>query len=672
MQMRPQLKVSQKVSQPEPSFIDRKIRGGKDVVDRARNLAPIGLMAIALLGAGSVANAGQWKLTSLTTDGKSTWPVQGDYNYNDSAYGYSIYGEHPWTSYINSDQASGNVQYWADFVTTTKPGVTLRKKEVGGGKATFTWDDSDGSQPDPYLYVKVTSEASAEANAYVSSEGGANPVDSVSLTVSNGYEAAEIVKSLSEDGQTRFANASVATSRLLRFASNGASPITVVLPVANVVATAESLALPFVWYYYTYAMTGYRPTNATVGTRAITKVARDYRGVYITSDIETSYKKVTDAAALPRMRDENDALVIDSDKIGSQTPYNGSASGPWAVECEREPGGALTVESAAVWQESSPQLQSFGVAEGWRGYVRLEAQATGFSQPQYAWDLPATMTHRKEDNDRVINAQGVQNLVGNALTDLSEHLGDETENWDSQGKSSAIGVRVFESGLPQSDTAPNSYSINWHKPVENRDVYNTSQTWTEDWLAPKPTTLLGGTTPAYVGPNDTAEAIVHPYGAMIKLGAEAYTLSYIAGFAGANLIYVATTMPPNLKAALYVMGFTASLAVQVPPPQNVTLKNTYSEWTKAVNDTQTTGMPYVYPPELASSVTLTPNAEQNDTVWQSCGMRIVRRQYWNDELFRYDGYAQHGYLGLLPGSSSIPGIHQDRGEYMQDVQQVDP
>ena len=330
-------------------------------------------MAVALLGAGSVANAGQWKLKEMLPSGHTIWPEQDNYNSNESGYSMSAYhGSRPFVGslangggegYVGSDNGDGPGN------TTTKPGSTLTKMELGGGTAVFEWEaknsygQADNSTPPPYLFVKITSTANGLASSYVSSEGGANPEDSATLTVNNGYEAAEIEKQLSEGGETRTATGNITTSRLFRFASYGASIINVPLPAVAVIAIAKSLLLPYTYYYYgTYPMTGYRATRATFSSSATISAKQDNRGVSLSRPgaIGETYDEATNTTTGDTTYshwDKSHPFVPGTWHDNWQT-IQANYTGPWSntVEFSWSPPGSSDTKTSSQQRADRGQL----------------------------------------------------------------------------------------------------------------------------------------------------------------------------------------------------------------------------------------------------------------------------------------------------------------------------
>ncbi|RYZ92629.1 MAG: hypothetical protein EOP06_03715 [Proteobacteria bacterium] len=162
---------------------------------------------------------------------------------------------------------------------------------------------------------------------------------------------------------------------------------------------------------------------------------------------------------------------------------------------------------------------------------------------------------------------------------------------------------------------------------------------------------------------------------LLKQGANTYAFATGITAASTTLIYTAVEapIPTPMKLLLGGLGITVLITNQTPVPPPTTLKNTYAEWKKSVEKTLSEQGTYVYPPGLANTVAIQADGSENlDAVWQSCGMRIVRRQYFTDRFQKYDSYDQNGFAGFGYLNASIPGIFEDRGEYVQNWQQVDP
>lgn len=191
-------------------------------------------------------------------------------------------------------------------------------------------------------------------------------------------------------------------------------------------------------------------TNATIRSYIAMSGALSQYGVYISSDLEPSYKKASNWSELPLQKDANGVDIpgtVDASQVSPSTPAFGAGgirtSGPWGLVCKRNPDGSTTVESAAKYK-----LFSY-----WAGETVLFANPQGFPAPQYSWSL---------------TSGGTLPFGGGSWTDPTYDC-TGVENVAFDGSSSSLPTSSFT--LKVTNVTPalslsNNYSIKWHYPYE--------------------------------------------------------------------------------------------------------------------------------------------------------------------------------------------------------------
>lgn len=186
-------------------------------------------------------------------------------------------------------------------------------------------------------------------------------------------------------------------------------------------------------------------------------------GLYISTDIEQSYKKTTSWGDLPLKKDANGVDIpgqVDASQISPATPPYGAdgiaTSGPWGVVCKRDLAGKLTVESAAQWIPGSTILLD---PDKWVGGVGFYANEMGFrknifgSVASRVWTYTGGQPRKVMADDLASGQQG-----GGGLADI----GSKPDGSDLL-KSSTLKVTTTDSDKV---SLSNSYTINWHLPQE--------------------------------------------------------------------------------------------------------------------------------------------------------------------------------------------------------------
>ena len=204
---------------------------------------------------------------------------------------------------------------------------------------------------------------------------------------------------------------------------------------------------------------------------------RSNYGVYISSDIETSYKK-SDKGPLPAAYKEIVSSPTTADKpkyaseqvAGANTPSD-SSDDVWKLECIRNLDGSMTVATAQV--ESIWNLQ-------WAGLHDLHANVLGATpDTSTTWDYEGP-----GDN---YNAPVGDRLRWLTSDDTNVDLGLAFGTSNPTLKSGKVRVTTdYKNGVVLSNT----YDINWHLPYEKQSVLPS-----EDKSYPSGTTYVVPTYP---------------------------------------------------------------------------------------------------------------------------------------------------------------------------------
>ena len=535
MQMRPQWEVSQ----PEPSFIDRKKSGGKDVVRWARSVAPLGAMAIVLLGAVETARAGYWEFEGYTGNGKTYFPPASSFGYNDRP---------PYREEEDWSQVSIHSGY--PSAQSSKPSTTITMRGAGGGKATFKWHAVDGrGNPDPIgspapasLSVKIRFFARAQArNSINSNSSGAatNSVENAQTQASAGDTVAEEETWLENGGQDRHSRSQVSSILLKQYVTDAEGVVEVPIPSMAMMASATSGPADY-------------SSTATVDIYAFGYVAEDPRKVEIhSSTIEESLKKGTRPANRP-------------DLAADQQPN------------VRKADGSIVTDSAAQWYETSD-----GSFKGWLGGGIFTSPVIGISDPRYQWSVLDEQPYRSHGGEASQNF----NLSPSPATVFSSWYGIQLGNKPDGSDLLASSVVKVHAKDPSDDAvAENTFAINWHTPYENWQFVGLEE------LEPQKLQGRTDTGATSTGPDGR---LVYDYSDLIGIeypnegtsgGLSTASAVIGAGTAGATAVYgVAGATPPTMPFALLsLLGrgltLTAELADGTPGSSARELPTDYARY----------------------------------------------------------------------------------------------
>lgn len=391
----------------------------------------------------------------------------------------------------------------------------------------------------------------------------------------------------------------------------------------------------------------------------------DRRRLWISSDIEESYKKVTNTSELPPQLDQNGKPIpntVDTSKIRTnKTPYPGA--GPWAVKCESSEkvdavDGITVLRNMEVHSVADYSDGYFGLPSGWYTGSTFTARHHYFSDPKAEWKMEGGT------------------LGGDAIYELSSErmeihlkggfLPPDTENRPARFNGIALGgaedttgmVRKTKISVKVKDAsdgmiAEDAYTVNWHTPVE--DWYADPAKPTIE-IAPESATIIAtapGQTAYY--PNEGAK-VGYDFKKIATIG------SAVTGTAeSAGKLFVKTTAQGraiNMLGLLSkVSGLAAAFTDSVPniPFTSVSSeKTTYDAYKRAVLDTKNDvtypdGTRKFEPKEKAQDAidNFKPNSEQ-DKIWTreigalTLGGKVdfhVYQKYWVGDEYEHNGYA---------------------------------
>ena len=320
----------------------------------------------------------------------------------------------------------------------------------------------------------------------------------------------------------------------------------------------------------------------------------------ISSDLEGSYRKVTDASQLPtviRYLNGTNVRVIDDTKIRGGTL---DGNGPWAVVNDK--GNADIV---ATWNP----YQFYDA--GWVGGVSFHANAPGFNSPTYFWsnvtgsvDPYGAVAYDKASLELpLIYSSG---SAGPSIVRGIKLGGDK----DGTGMSKLTFANVSVSDT--NTTLNESYNVNWHLPYEKfnhlRTVAAAPKVYSPD--------QIDETEIAYQNGSFTTS--------VFYVGREVLLADYLDDIEqGFSLVSAASFENPATSVLLTGMGIAVS---QIDPSsETVTaVPNNQDAWNEAVL--------------LAN----TPAGKD----WDDCKMtKPLISVHLNKHFYEYDAYDSKGYAG---------------------------
>lgn len=419
--------------------------------------------------------------------------------------------------------------------------------------------------------------------------------------------------------------------------------------------------------------TGSSSGSASAGAYHSYSAAKDYRGILITSSIETSWKKITNSADLPTKTDPLTGMpYYDTSLIDPNTPWNGS--GPWRVQCVRAPDNSMTVHSAATWFEPNPG-DTISNSSAWFGRGNYNSNVVGFVNPLFDWQVAGGSVVGTESqqfglpryNQPTITLEPAIEDGGSAMTGLN--LGGNRLGV-GMTKSSNISLKVTESGI----TAQDDYGITWHLPYEWQPDPSRPTVSKYDWDTNASSWVhadaLSHLTVTKNNPNLTWYFMGKS--GSLALGAG----SVYVGANGLAAAGAALTVPETagLSLLLFAGGVALNDATPQPEqPEDITIN--YAMWESAVAtqkqknsnvaaniiDNSTDRLIGFDPAEVENaSDDLDSNAPASDDYWND-GLEVKCDIAWNYEesYFLADQYDEHGYV-----QSNVPGtLHIQKNRY---------
>ncbi len=433
-----------------------------------------------------------------------SWSVSLDHNgQSDSSAGQGQTKGHVW---VWQNPAGGEDDSYEGHGSGSGP-LDMGQTQTGSVAGNFTlvlrWTPSaKGEKIPPFVGVWFWQEATGEGgrsdlgepNGY-NGQGLRGTPGSVTLTTraaapdGKSYsDATHAQKAPNDPHYTQFSSYSVTPVSFLTISTQGASPTH-----NSVTKTDGSL-------YVTYAMPplsatlrvtmgrypdpaydgGEQGDNVTATVGVLPHYALDPHQLWISSDIEPSYKKFT--APLPPAPNplpdycyrKNPDGSFKTDGAGSRQMDIGagrpvlwadSKNGLYAIQCQRNPDGSVAVESAA-------KMDSF--SKNWFAWNYFTANTVGFpSRTTYKWSLDGSFVgpefHDSQDNSIVANGGDAKNMhLAKGINSGGVLVGGEShvELGGSSGaiaSSSSARVNVAD---PNGVSLASSYNINWHYPFE--------------------------------------------------------------------------------------------------------------------------------------------------------------------------------------------------------------
>ena len=405
----------------------------------------------ALLGAGPVANAGEWKVTSITTGGKSTYPADTVNSENDRNYPKS--GTIDWEA--GAYDGVGYINGGAGYSNTTETDITAKVTEKGSGEVVFEWLDANG-QPDTspapaYLYYLVDSDVYVGGNAHVSSSvTGGN--GSVEIQADNGIETGTPVIVAESGGRGKNGSANVRTKRVFRKETNGSKKFTVLLPVIDSYA---EIVLPS------------GDTNSVYGVFRTT--------AHITVKKDSRYISLARPGARGPVKQESDPTITIDPTKDEWVAKNGDAHGQsrwsYTTRVRNPPLPPLGVPdyddtptelTQLITAQKGPAGWSTSLSGQWSPSHSMDQQHPQSSSPSHIQELP--------DGGAVLNDAG--------LTDFSVEIAPGWYNVPSSGSPNPVVVTYTLKDNADGAEAQGKYFLHLHDEWEN-PTDDISKLWIE-------------------------------------------------------------------------------------------------------------------------------------------------------------------------------------------------
>ena len=333
----------------------------------------------------------------------------------------------------------------------------------------------------------------------------------------------------------------------------------------------------------------------------------------ISSGIEDSYRKVTDASQLPRVyrhSGNQDTYVIDDTQIGYGTK-DGSGPGPWGVKVKRGVDGSMTVESAA---EPHDQI--------WVGYPTFYANTPGFQNPSYEWVIPGVTTIPPGSSGSPPNTNPTDQQTL-SFGGIGIDLGSGESGYLGQTN---VRLTVTDTGGSNAQLT-NSYTVNWHFPHDNWQSQGNS------WKHRQPYPFVSGT-------QDKDHAIRNgELTASFRWDNYSYTAHALSE--GTDAAFdVASSLAPNPIWATFIASAGMAKKEWFSPSYEQQTINFNDAWKDACTD-----------PSLGSRfVGTSPPAGSAEDADQMMLYRMVNPQILVEYEFKplkADDYNQHGFTGLF-------------------------
>ena len=340
----------------------------------------------------------------------------------------------------------------------------------------------------------------------------------------------------------------------------------------------------------------------------------DY-GLFISSNLEPSWKKFDGDLPQEYKKRVNVAGVWewqpDPDKA---QPVSGDPQ-IWRVKCRRGADGSLEVESAATW-----------VYAAWKGKVSLSANPIGFFSPQYYWSLSGGGSVAYSP-DWTLNTWDLSSEANSVILPDSESL-----------PTSTFEVKVTNPNPALSLTA--NYNVHWHYPYEpyhkRPSVYNS--VWRKALSNVDDGPYFGdtdGNISSETNPYHTTEDTFIPL-AKASLGAVEDISSVVP--VGKDIADILTKV--GGKSVDWYEG-------KYYPSVSRHFTSVSEAWAYSQQHQQS-GNSEVEDPQPIGGLVPTGLIADPDG-WTKCNHQVVeivhwRRENWDAEVYRHDGYTSHDGL----------------------------
>ena len=316
----------------------------------------------------------------------------------------------------------------------------------------------------------------------------------------------------------------------------------------------------------------------------------------------------------------------------------------------------MTVESAATrhmldlpsTDPETGQTQTTRQAR-WYGVGSFDAQQTGFVDPSYEWMVGAKPGLSTTSNQTTTDNEHTNFILYPSLQLL--RLGDGKL---PLGKATTFKVKVSENDPAQPPvTLDNSYTVNWHAPVE-LGGYVGLKSLTTSTIGPVSIQTTATTSVKSLTPGNSGTFTQDNVQITVKAGAQQQEFNY-------NIASQIVGEIPGLGLPFEILLANKSIKMgQVPDPLQEPVTNGDGQWKDAVetqrriNAGLETGTRRINPPAIAEDPNALVDMTNQNNPWRRLVMELYLQTDIQNDAYKLDNYNKNGYSGETEGE--VPSV----------------